>query len=393
MHNFRFSYVFLLLVAAYSVPSHAMGTTEGQEGTDPASFLDQRREIPLNHDFAEHLVNTAPESVRKVKNRLHRGFDRQKFTLLNGPTGTGKTTLASAVATHAGRACFSLNLALVGNEYQRSEITQLINFFEHTFGFDQPICVVLDEINHLTNQKKDKGGPADSMSALWSCMTKVNDNPRITLIATTNNKEQLPEPLLNRCNVIQVDLPGKEKRHAILSYYLLDERIDIGDEAVKWAACKTSGLTCRDLKQIVIKAIDMQYEDDTLALKDCFVCVVNEESISIWSYLNPHAYSDEQWAKIAKYTQRGFTFASTVSSMISVYCGFRQYVLQQKSQKFAEKNAKEQMAFSKDNAEKSTFWQTVGDYSFRVGLLIAQTFLQHKWGPQNSETNTAPQSE
>lgn len=101
---------------------------------------------------------------------------------------------------------------------------------------------------------------------MWTALDKCAENKNIFFIGTSNRKkEYLPEALLSRFNdedhgIITIPLPPIEQRMTAIKYYINEWQtkagtISLSEDEIKKIAKKTKGMTLRDLRRMVKKAI------------------------------------------------------------------------------------------------------------------------------------------
>ena len=236
-------------------------------------YVEYVAELPWNDEEDENLDLAAAE---KILNEDHYGLEKIKERIIEhlavrqlnkdlkspiiclvGPPGVGKTSLGKSVARAMGRKFIRLSLGGVHDEaeirdhrrtYLGAMPGKIIQEIKRA-GSRNPVFM-LDEIDKLG--RDFRGDPA---SALLEVMdpeqnhTFVDhylnlpfDLSRVLFIATANQVDPIPAPLLDRMEVIQ--LPGytEEEKKNIACRYLLDrqrenhglnqEKIVITDEAL-----------------------------------------------------------------------------------------------------------------------------------------------------------------
>ena len=194
-------------------------------------------------------------AARKILDRDHYGLDDVKDTILEfiavgklkgsvqgkilclaGPPGTGKTSIAKSVATSLGREFFRFS---VGGLSQVSEIKghrrtyvgampgKIIQCLKTT-GTTNPV-ILIDEIDKLGH-----GYQGDPASALLEVLDPSQnssfhdhyldipvDISKVLFMCTANELERIPEPLLDRMEVIRLSGYDFPEKVAIAEQYLV----------------------------------------------------------------------------------------------------------------------------------------------------------------------------
>jgi Lon-like ATP-dependent protease len=255
------------------IPSDAMSTIETEleklstlemnssEYTVTRNYLDWLCGVPWG------VVSKENFDIRKARNILdrdHYGLDDVKDTILEfiavgklkgsvqgkivclaGPPGTGKTSIAKSVASALGREFFRFS---VGGLSQVSEIKghrrtyvgampgKIIQCLKTT-GTTNPV-ILIDEIDKL-----GQGYQGDPSSALLEVLDPSQnssfhdhyldipvDISKVLFMCTANELERIPEPLLDRMEVIR------------LSGYDFPEKVAIAEQYLVPKSMKESGL-------------------------------------------------------------------------------------------------------------------------------------------------------
>lgn len=223
------------------------------------------------------------EKSEKILNRDHYGLEKAKQRILEflavrklkadydgtilcfaGPPGVGKTSLGHSIANALGRKFYRFSLGGMRDEaeikghrktYVGAMPGKLIQALKRV-GVNNPV-IMLDEIDKLGSSFQ--GDPASALlevldpeqnkTFIDNYLDLPFDLSKVLFIATANNLGEIPEPLLDRMEVIE------------LSGYTLEEKLSI---AIKWIIprqLKKHGLTSKDflLSQTILKKIIADY--------------------------------------------------------------------------------------------------------------------------------------
>ena len=219
-------------------------------------YIDLLLAIPWNSHSSADLN---PILISKELSKTHYGLDSVKENILeyyylhkltgvfdgsvllfDGPPGTGKTTIAKAIARATNREFVSISLGGVGDEaeirghrrtYVGSKPGRIVTAISSLKTMN-PI-VLLDEIDKI---KADKGDP---FAALLELLDSEQNNAftdrylevpidlsKITFICTSNNKNKIPEPLLDRCELIKFKKYSAEEKQYIINNYIIPDLIN-----------------------------------------------------------------------------------------------------------------------------------------------------------------------
>ncbi len=131
--------------------------------------------------------------------------------LLYGGAGTGKTTLAKIIASHADCDLMYLNAS---DENNVDTVREKIKGFACSMGFRKWRIVILDEADYLT---------PNAQAALRNLMETFSKTTRFIL--TCNYVEKIIDPIQSRCQVFSITPPSKKDVAIRVSEVLKTENI------------------------------------------------------------------------------------------------------------------------------------------------------------------------
>ena len=209
----------------------------------------------------------AKESLQEVVDFLHNpkkyrdiGAKLPKGALLVGPTGTGKTLLAKAVAGEAGVPFFSL----AGSDFVEMFVGVGASRVRDLFKEAQkmaPCIIFIDEIDAIGKSRDSRyGGGNDereqTLNQLLAEMDGFDPSKGILILAATNRPEVLDKALLRpgrfdrRIIVDKPDLKGRLETLKVHSKDVhMDETVDLDALALA-----TAGLVGSDLANMINEA-------------------------------------------------------------------------------------------------------------------------------------------
>ena len=248
------------------------------EYTVSRNYLDWLTSVPwgvysrdsYNIDRARRILDRDHYGLKDVKERILefiavgklKGDISGSILCLVGPPGVGKTSIGHSIASALGRRFFRFSLGGMRDEaeikgHRRTYIGAMPGKFIQalkTAGTANPV-LMLDEIDKIG--ASFQGDPASALLEVldpeqnFSFRDHYLDVPfdlsNVLFIATANQLDTIPRPLLDRMEVIR------------LSGYILEEKLEIAKRYLIPKALKNHGLKARQVsirKAALVKIID-----------------------------------------------------------------------------------------------------------------------------------------
>ncbi|MFZ3118171.1 MAG: ATP-dependent zinc metalloprotease FtsH [Variovorax sp.] len=212
-------------------------------------------------DEAKFELQEIVDFLRNPKAHARLGARIPKGVLLMGPTGTGKTLLARAVAGEAGVAFFSIS----GSEFIEMFVgvgaARVRDLFEQARA-NAPAIIFIDELDALGRARTAlpmAGGQDEREQTLNQLLVELDGfdpSVGVVLLAATNRPETLDPALLRAGRFdrqILVDRPDRIGRTAILKVHVRKIRLDAAVDLDQVAAI-TVGFAGADLANLVNEA-------------------------------------------------------------------------------------------------------------------------------------------
>lgn len=204
---------------------------EAQKRQESEQF--EKEQGCLKKEKVEHIIKNAPQEIKKIlqsfsnAKKVNDEFTRNKIIpsciMLEGPAGTGKTSIAMAMAQRIGRPIYVIEASMLATKYKDSGSENLKEAIEQAVKKHGEVTLILEELPSLVDTKKDEHrSDTDPGTTLWRLMDRYKEDKKVIFIATANNIERLPEPLKTRFDkaTVHIDYPNDKSKIDALRYQL-----------------------------------------------------------------------------------------------------------------------------------------------------------------------------
>jgi len=209
--------------------------------TEEIKKIREMVEIPLKH----------PEIFERL------GVESPKGVLLHGPTGTGKTLLAKAVANESDANFILLNGPEVMSKFYGESEKKIRDMFEEAEK-TAPTIIFIDEIDAVAPKREETMGEVERrvVSQILTMMDGLKPRGKVIVIGATNRINSI-DPALRRPGrfdrEIAINVPGTEGRLAILKIHTRGMPLT-KDVNLKEIASITHGFVGADLESLAKEA-------------------------------------------------------------------------------------------------------------------------------------------
>ncbi|MCL1866403.1 MAG: endopeptidase La [Oscillospiraceae bacterium] len=248
-------------------------SSHSQESGTVRAYLDTVLEMPWNKLTKEKIdINKAQKQLdrdhyglKDVKERIMELFAvrvlnpdiKGQIICLAGPPGIGKTSVGKSIAKALGRKYARISLGGVRDEaeirghrktYIGSMPGRIVNAIKQSKSMN-PV-ILLDEIDKMNNDYK--GDPSSAMLEVLDSEQNKSfidhyleiplDLSRVMFIATANNTDEIPPPLLDRMEVIELGSYTRIEKFNIAKSHLVPKQLKKHGLTASKMRIDTSGL-------------------------------------------------------------------------------------------------------------------------------------------------------
>jgi len=222
-------------------------------------YFQSKTDVP-EQDLVNAVMKDLPEGVDPLLSDIISGSVSVR-AIFNGKPGTGKTTLAKVIARESCKPFRFDRIAAMKNSYEASDIVALINSLMSIIAQNKRYVIILDEINnlirnnHIPNEQR-QASEQDPVKLLCQLLDDCLKKPAITILATTNDVDLLPEVLRSRFKTITVPQLSANRRYTVLKYRLTHATMTVDkkcldDILLKQLADRLRSCTARQINDFV----------------------------------------------------------------------------------------------------------------------------------------------
>ncbi len=303
---------------------------------------------PLRSELVEELINESPHRIKKLISDINKRqnpddlFQKAPYMsnihVLVGSPGTGKSSLAKAIAKKCSIPYLFVAIQLLSNQYQHSGSSNLASILGPLSRSKKPEVIILDELQTIVKKRGKEDYDMEGAQSLWKFLDTFKNKKNLLIIATANDLDILPDQVRSRIKVgiHDISLPDQSKREKIISYYLHLYSPSLqavpSPSEIQFLGYKTKKFTPRDLETMIRAALSNAHDrsgDEILVLDkkdfDAAIALVTKDderfSISKRTYkmIKPHIGTTIQ-------IMGPLTIQIIVNSFMQ-YCGMNQQVL------------------------------------------------------------------
>ncbi len=190
-----------------------------------------------------------------LKNPKRFGEFAPKNILFHGPPGTGKTSMAKALASNANVTMLMIRATDLIGEYVGDAARKIHELYKIARA-KKPCIIFIDEFDAIALDRRFqalRGDVSEIVNAILSEMDGLRNEDGIVTIAATNNISLLDIAIRNRFEIeIEFKMPDEKERYKILKHYC--DKLPLEVKANLYELAKlTEGLSPREIKEKIIK--------------------------------------------------------------------------------------------------------------------------------------------
>ncbi|CAH1407708.1 unnamed protein product [Nezara viridula] len=248
-------------------------------------------------DNAKALLNEAIVYPNKYPDFFKDFISPWKGLLLFGPSGTGKTMLAKAVATQNNTTFFNISASSIVSKW-RGESEKLVRVMFDLARLQAPSTIFIDELDAVASQRDSNREHEASRRLKSELLVQLDglcqSNDSVFFLTATNLPWDLDTAILRRLEKrIFVDLPDLDSRKSLIQKYLppvlktsplITVELDYSESAEKCEGYSAFDikLLCKEISMNVVRSVFKKLEENRtyFCLKD-ELCKLSPQVVSV----------------------------------------------------------------------------------------------------------------
>lgn len=191
---------------------------------------------------------------------------------LYGPSGTGKTATAHAIAKKLEKRILLVNYAEIESKYVGETSKNLVNMFE--FAKERDVVIAFDEADALLSKRVTSMHSSTDVSVnqTRNVLLKILDSYTGVIVFTTNFIRNYDKAFMRRITShIKIDLPSEQQRMQLWDHYIVPTLPLSGNrEEILSELKKREGITGADIANTVLKAAVLAAKMDSKLMEPQF---------------------------------------------------------------------------------------------------------------------------
>uniref|UniRef100_A0A8C9GZQ3 AAA+ ATPase domain-containing protein n=1 Tax=Piliocolobus tephrosceles TaxID=591936 RepID=A0A8C9GZQ3_9PRIM len=185
------------------------------------------------------------------------GISAPKGVLMHGIPGTGKTSIAKAIANESNAHCYIINGPEIMSKHIGESEQKLRKIFKKA-SENSPCIIFIDEIDSIANKRSKSNNELEKrvVSQLLTLMDGLKKNSNVLVLAATNRPNSI-DPALRRFGrfdrEIEIPVPDEQGRYEILLTKTKKMKLDT-DVNLRKIAKECHGFVGADLAQLCFEA-------------------------------------------------------------------------------------------------------------------------------------------
>ena len=237
----------------------------------------------------ESSIDNAPELLKGIflylQSRRHSINKSQQLVnvpsfhrfILVGPPGTGKTTLAYAIAHMLGQSTVFIQATSLLGKFRNDTARNIRNFLHECTSDGLHKVIIIDELHKLfEHHANETADDSQSAAAFWLALDDIEKrNPNAIIIGTANSVDKLPPEIKSRFSgkIITMPLLDKNKKIQTFKNSIAHDQSVVIDDSVNDAFIakmlhQLQNSSLRDVQLIIDSAKMFYYGEQSTYITD-----------------------------------------------------------------------------------------------------------------------------